>query len=256
MRKTKKYYYDQPLIYKTKSHVVNVFSNQEIELDKTIAFPEGGGQESDTGTITHVATGKSIRFVHVKRICCGSFKVEDNKSIKVDGLIVHVPHQDDADDVVGFSAGDEVLIEICTERREKLSTSHSASHLLYLGVGEVRSDIVQNTLGCHIREGQARFDFKVDSPISKDELTLIEDIANNFVLRDSDIKLFASDEHEDARYWECEGHVIPCGGTHLDKTGNIGKLSIFSKSLGKGKIRVTCKLDNPTYVHSKYFSEA
>ena len=48
-----------------------------------------------------------------------------------------------------------------------------------------------------------------------------------------------SDEEKEERYWEITGFArVPCGGTHLRKTGEIGEIELRRKNPGKGKERI------------------
>jgi Ser-tRNA(Ala) deacylase AlaX len=48
-----------------------------------------------------------------------------------------------------------------------------------------------------------------------------------------------SDEAAERRYWEIAGFAqVACGGTHLKSTGEVGKLALKRKNVGKGKERI------------------
>jgi len=67
--------------------------------------------------------------------------------------------------------------------------------------------------------------------IQKEALSLIE--ANQKI-----ISAFSNEETEE-RYWEIPGFArIPCGGTHLKRTGEIGEIELKRKNPGKGKERI------------------
>ena len=51
-----------------------------------------------------------------------------------------------------------------------MTTSHSASHLLYVAIKKIRNDAIAGIIGCHIKEAQARFDFRVDRRFSEKEI--------------------------------------------------------------------------------------
>ncbi|GLQ51646.1 hypothetical protein ACFFJT_15500 [Dyella flava] len=238
-RATRKYYYDDAHLSECSARVVKI-GGDYIELDETVAYPEGGGQESDHGVIVSLE-GFEIRFVHVRKMYTTRVHIPDMPDIGVDGVIEHVVHDDDKGLLEKLRLGMPVVVRIDVMRRARLSLSHTASHLVYLGVSEVRPDAVAGTLGCHIRSDAARFDFAVSSRFLPDELAEIERLANAFVTRNSRIHMYAHAEYRDARYWECEGRVIPCGGTHIDSTTPIGSISVRRKSMGSGKERIACE---------------
>jgi len=235
-RKTLKRYYDDPLLAECIAHVVKVDGNH-IELDATVAYPEGGGQDADHGVIV-LPDGRQIRFIHVRRMYGNRALIPDFPDIQVDGIIEHVAHDDDVPLVAFLTEGQQVVVCIDRLRRARLSLSHTASHLLYLGVMKVRPDAVAATLGCHIRPDAARFDFGIADRFKSDEVIEIERLANAMVSRGSEVRVYAHERYSDARYWECEGKVIPCGGTHIQSTAAIGPILISRKSLGKGKERL------------------
>jgi alanyl-tRNA synthetase len=157
----------------------------------------------------------------------------------VDGIIEHVVHEDDLSTMAKLGEGLSVVVRIDRLRRAQLSLSHTASHLVYLGVSEVRPDAVAETLGCHIRIDAGRFDFGVKDRFTLEEVQEIERLANAYVLRRSAVFVYPHERYTDARYWKCEGKVIPCGGTHILSTAPVGLMQIRRKSLGQGKERLS-----------------
>ncbi|HTV85090.1 MAG TPA: alanyl-tRNA editing protein [Dyella sp.] len=238
-RATRKCYYEDPCLYDCMACVIKVGPDY-VELDRTVAYPEGGGQESDHGVII-APDGLQIRFVHARKMYVTKVHIPDMPEVGVDGVVEHVVHDQDRALIEKLRPGMPVMLRIDVVRRSRLSLSHTASHLVYLGVSKVRPDAMARTLGCHIRTTAARFDFAVDNRFTLEELAEIQNIANGFVARNGSVNLYAHPEYPDARYWECEGEVIPCGGTHIGSTGAIGSLVLQRKSLGKGKERVACE---------------
>jgi alanyl-tRNA synthetase len=114
-------------------------------------------------------------------------------------------------------------------------------------VQQIRPDAVEWILGCHIRPDAARLDFGVDERISNEQVKEIEAIANAFVSRASDVRVYAHAAHADARYWECEGELIPCGGTHIGNTKPIGRMEVRRKSMGAGKERLSCSFNEARF---------
>jgi alanyl-tRNA synthetase len=161
----------------------------------------------------------------------------------VDGIIEHVVHDDDVQALTQLSAGLSVVVRIDRLRRAQLSLSHTASHLVYLGVLEVRPDAIAETLGCHIRIDTGRFDFGVKDRFTLGEVQDIERIANAYVSRRSAVLVCPHERCADARYWKCEEKIIPCGGTHILSTAPIGFLQVRRKSLGLGKERLSFNFD-------------
>ena len=250
-RKTEKIYYQQQYRKSITANITNI-NNQFIELDQTIAYPEGGGQDSDQGYIKLVKNSYIASFGFVKRVYGTRKEIDANIYVNVDGVILH---QVSEDQVKYFSIGDAVEISIDPLRREKNSISHSASHLLYVAIKIVRPEMIANTIGCHIKEGQSRFDFYTDERTSPEQIKEIENLTNKLIFQNLPIETYPSKKHSDARYWKCAEHIIPCGGTHTDQTGKIGaSVTIKRKSLGKGKERLICVLGDVSYSVDHYYS--
>jgi Ser-tRNA(Ala) deacylase AlaX len=244
-RTTQKLYYDDPSLTECTARVVKV-DLHHVELDATVAYPEGGGQDADQGVII-IPDGREIRFVHVRKMYGNRALLADFPDIQVDGIIEHVVHDDDLPLLACLAAGMPVVVRINRLRRAQLSLSHTAAHLLYLGVAAVRPGAIAAIFGCHIRTDAARLDFSVTDRFTIDDVGQIERVANELVTRDSVVRVYPHEKFRDARYWECEGNVMPCGGTHISSTGRIGVVRISRKSLGKGKERLSVTFDNATF---------
>ncbi|MET3231761.1 UNVERIFIED_ORG: alanyl-tRNA synthetase [Burkholderia sp. 1263] len=244
-RKTSKLYYDDRNLDRCGATIVKLGANY-IELDATVAYPEGGGQDADHGVIL-LKDGVEIRFIHAKKMYCDQVAIPDFPEIQVGGVIEHIVHPDDTAYLSNIRVGDPVEVRIDRLRRSQLSLSHTACHLLLLGVGQVRPDAVDWILGCHIRTDAARLDFAVDERISVEEVKEIQSVANSLVLRASDVNVYPHKIHADARYWVCEGNVIPCGGTHIGNTRPVGRMEVRRKSMGAGKERLSCSFNDALF---------
>lgn len=249
-RKTIRVYYQDFYLQQVAARVVKVGSDY-VELDRTIAYPEGGGQESDTGYITF-EQGPAIAFTGAQRMHGTPARLPEFPDVQVDGVIWHMVAPQDAGTLNRLAPGARVEVSIDIERRARLSLSHTASHFLFLGVARHRPDVLEAVLGCHIRLDGARFDFAVEDRFSPQDLERIEQTANDFIERDAPITFSAHPSAPDARRWHCEGLTIPCGGTHLDRAGRVGPLEIQRKRLGAGKERLACKFPNALPEFERY----
>jgi Ser-tRNA(Ala) deacylase AlaX len=238
-RQTRRLYYERPYLSSCTAGIVRL-GTDHIEMDQTIAFPEGGGQEPDQGSIT-VEGGITLRYIHVKKMYSMPGYLAHLPDVQVGGVIWHVIAPDDQPLLAQLREGQQARVEIDVARRARLALSHTASHLLYLGIAAHRPDTMGATLGCHIKTDGARFDFQVDERFRAEELLAISDTANHLVKRALPIEVFADEGCPDARYWRCDGQTIPCGGMHLVNTVSVGELRLRRKSLGTGKERVSCE---------------
>jgi Ser-tRNA(Ala) deacylase AlaX len=194
----------------THQTVVASVSGADITLDSTIFFAFSGGQESDRGTIGGVPV------------------LEARK----DGLgIVYTLPPDH-----GLVAGQPVAIEIDWARRHRLMRLHFAAEvvleLFYKALDGV------DKVGAHIAQDKARIDFLWPQSIAP-LLPGIAEEANRIIAADLEIRTGFEDAATERRYWEIAGFSrVPCGGTHVRRTGEIGPVRLKRNNIGRGKERV------------------
>lgn len=251
-RQTRKLYYEDCYLVGCTAKIIRV-GGDYLELDQTVAYPEGGGQEADHGVI-YLDGGLALRFVDAKKMYGMPARLPDFPDVQVGGVIWHLIAPEDQPLMSHVREGQEVYVRIDAMRRAWLALSHTASHLLYLGVGAHRPDAVGATLGCHIKTDGARFDFSVESRFLPEELTAITHTANELVQRGLPVEVLSDQAHPDARYWRCDGRTIPCGGMHLPNTATVGALRVRRKSLGTGKERLSCDFTRATIDLAPYTS--
>ena len=237
-RRTRKLFYEDATAFSCTTEVVKC-SEGWLEFKDTVFYPEGGGQDADTGWVQKGAL--RIRLTGAKKMYSHGPGLVGFPDIQVDGIVLHQVHADDLGLLAHLQTGDPVSLGIDIARRYALSLSHSASHLLYIATGEVRPDVIPATLGCHIQPGRARFDFQTPSRFSPQELAQIQARASDLSMRGLDIFIRVHPLVPDARTWCCGVHTIPCGGTHIANTTPIGPLLVRRKSLGAGKERLVCE---------------
>ncbi|RXJ69273.1 alanyl-tRNA editing protein [Halarcobacter ebronensis] len=197
--------------YKTElDSKVLVIEDNKIELSQTIFYAQSGGQESDTGTINNIPVIKAEK--------------KDNSIIYT---LASSPN---------FKVGDEVHTSIDWKRRYQLMKLHFAAELvLELFYKEYKN--IQK-IGAHISEDKSRIDFELEENISP-LLANIQTKAQELIDKDLPIQSDFSDKSKGKRFWKIEGFAqVPCGGTHLKRTSEIGKISLKRKNIGKGKERV------------------
>ncbi|PQZ51722.1 alanine--tRNA ligase [Ochrobactrum sp. MYb15] len=210
--------------------------NVSVIVNQTPFYGESGGQQGDTGTISGEGFAITIKdtqkkgegvFVHTGQVTKGSAKVGDAVELKVDAV-----------------------------RRTRIRSNHSATHLLH--------EALRETLGSHVAQkgslvapDRLRFDFSHPKPISAEELTAVENLANEIILQNAPVstRLMAVDdaiaEGAMALFGEKYGDEVRvvsmgtathgekagkaysvelCGGTHVRQTGDIGLVRILSDS--------------------------
>lgn len=204
---------------------VNILKNGEegiIVLDKTIFYPESGGQVSDIGTIRN----KNFEFVVFKSKKCF-------ESILHIGKVVFG----------SISINDIVFPKIDIERRNIICSNHSATHLLHSALRRILGmQIFQK--GSLVDENGLRFDFsyfkKIDfEQVCKIENTVNHQICKNYLITETVMNIKEVKKKEvislfDAKYDGKNVRVLnmgsfsseACCGTHVNRTGDIGYFHI------------------------------
>ena len=206
---TKKLFWENPYSTELETRVASVQDN-DITVEQTIFYAFSGGQESDHGII-------------------GNSRVLDARK---QGKEILYTLQNGH----GLAPGHPVVMRIDWERRYKLMRLHFAAEivleLMYRNLPSIQK------VGAHIAPDKARIDFKWEGNIAS-LFPLIKKEALRIIAANHEIISAFSDEEEEERYWEIEGLArVPCGGTHLRKTGEIGEIALKRKNPGKGKERV------------------
>ncbi|WP_119300521.1 alanyl-tRNA editing protein [Dongia deserti] len=186
----------------------------QVRLEETIFYAFSGGQESDVGTI-------------------GECKVLEARK---DGRDIVYRLEPDH----GLKTGDSVTIGIDGVRRLRLMRLHLAAEII-LELAYQNLPGIQK-IGAHIAEDKARIDFEWPENISK-LFPMMQEKAAALIAADHAIVSAFSDEANQRRYWENEGFArVPCGGTHLKRTGEIGAIALKRVNIGKGKERIEIRL--------------
>lgn len=191
------------------ARVTSVTANA-VTLDRTIFYAESGGQESDAGTIG----GRPV--------------VRAEKRGREIAYTLADGH--------GLNVGDAVDIAIDWLRRYRLMRLHFAAEvvleLAYRHLGPIEK------IGAHIAADKARIDFRHEGNIAP-AFPLLTREAERIIAEDQAIESAFSDEAAERRYWKiADFAAVPCGGTHLRRTGEIGGVALKRKNIGKGKERI------------------
>lgn len=208
-RMSRKVFWEDPYLTDLDTNITSVKGN-DITVEKTIFYALSGGQESDYGTIGNSVVlqarkeGKEIVYI-----------IEDNHGLK---------------------PGDQVRMKIDWDRRYKLMRLHFAAELVLELVYKNFESIEK--IGAHIAQDKARIDFKWHDNISQ-FLPVLKREARSIIETNQEIVSAFSDEEKERRYWEVKGFSrVPCGGTHLKRTGEVGAIELKRKNVGKGKERI------------------
>jgi len=206
---TKKIFWVDPYLTELDTIVQTVNGNQ-ITVSETIFYAFSGGQESDYGTIGgHKVLearkdGKEIFYI-----------LADNHTLK---------------------PGDIIKMIIDWNRRYKLMRLHFAAEVVLELVCDRFPDVIK--VGAHIAQDKSRIDFEWSQNISP-FITSLQQEAQNIIDSNQEIISAFSDEDNERRYWKInEFSQVPCGGTHIKKTGEMGIIRLKRTNPGKGRERI------------------
>jgi alanyl-tRNA synthetase len=215
-----------------------------VVLNQTPFYAESGGQVGDTG----ILTGEGVRF-----------RVTDTQK-KAGDLFVHIGTVEQGT----LSVGTALQLDVDHARRSSIRAHHSATHLLHEALRQVLGDHIAQR-GSLVAPDRLRFDFVHPKPITPDELSRVEDIANEVVLENDEVttRLMGVDDAREAgaralfgeKYGD-EVRVVSmgrgarehganalgwsvelCGGTHVRRTGDIGLISVIGESAVASGVR-------------------
>jgi Ser-tRNA(Ala) deacylase AlaX len=206
---TQKLFWQDPYLTRLDTRITRV-DGEAVTVAETIFYAFSGGQESDSGTLA----GRPVLKAHK------------------DGLEIWYTLEAGH----GLKVGDAVTMQIDWVRRYRLMRLHFAAELVLELAYQNMKGIEK--IGAHISQDKARIDFRWAENISA-AFPLLETAANQIVEKDAAIVSAYSDEAQERRYWEVPGFArVPCGGTHLKRTGEVGKVQLKRDNIGKGKERI------------------
>jgi len=193
-------------------------------LEETPFYAESGGQVGDTGIISMTGASFEITdtqkngdaFIHIGKVHHGSFKVNTSVEAQVDQQL-----------------------------RKKIAANHSATHLLHSALRKVLGDHVQQK-GSLVDPQKLRFDFSHFEAITSEQIREIERMVNEQIRLNHEVEtrimniedakasgamaLFGEKYAEDVRVLSMSDFSVElCGGTHVNRTGDIGLLKIVSE---------------------------
>jgi misacylated tRNA(Ala) deacylase len=218
---------------------VSEVDERGIQLDRTVFYAAGGGQPGDTGNL-RCDDGRQVA-------------ITDTVKSTGSGLHLHVP----AEGGPVLAAGDRVIAKIDWDRRFAHMRMHSALHLLCAVVG---GGVTGGSIGAE----KSRLDFDLpDTSLDKERIAA--DL-NRLVAEDHSVDAQWITEEELAanpdlvrtmsvkpplglgrvRLMEIPGvDLQPCGGTHVRRTGEIGRLRVGKiENKGRHNRRINIHLDD------------
>ncbi len=197
----------------------------QVVLDHTPFYAESGGQIGDTGVLVGPSSQFRVRDTQKLGASFGHIGVLESGALKI---------------------GDEVHAEVDAARRKAIALNHSATHLLHAALRQVLGKHVQQK-GSLVAADRLRFDFSHSGAVTQDEQQRIEALVNAEIRRNApaDTRIMALDDAVASgamslfgEKYDSDVRVLTfgdfsmelCGGTHVERTGDIGLFKIIGES--------------------------
>jgi alanyl-tRNA synthetase len=222
--------------------------NGIVVLDTTPYYAESGGQVGDSG----VLAAEGVQF-----------GVEDTQKIKADVFGHHGTQTQGT-----LKVGDAVLAQVDVQRRQATMRNHSVTHLMHKALREVLGDHVQQK-GSLVDADKTRFDFTHNQPVTDAQIREIERRVNEEILANAPtqarvmeleaaqqtgaVMLFGEKYGAQVRVLDIGSSRELCGGTHVQRTGDIGFFTITAEggvAAGVRRVEAVTGLQALTYVQT------
>ena len=231
--------------YETLSAVTAVAAADSplLKLEESPFYPEGGGQVSDSGSVTW--DGQAARVADV-------YRLGDDQVIRLD------------DSGSAPEPGSRVRAEVDHETRHATMRNHTATHLLHAALRERLGTHVRQA-GSAVRPDKLRFDFTHGAALAPEEVRDVEDRVNEWIKASRPVRalhmsraeaealgamaLFGEKYGDWVRVIEVDGVSRElCGGTHVANTAEIGIFAIASEGSSAANVRRVEAITGPAAI--------
>ena len=212
----------------TRVNELNAGEEGIVVLDRTPFYAESGGQVGDCGELVRGAAAS------------GLFEVADTQKIQADVF----GHQGRLK-AGGLAVGERVTARVNATARHRTAWNHSATHLLHAALREVLGKHVQQK-GSLVDARRTRFDFSQPQPMTAREIARVEALVNREIQRNVEVNcrtmsyddaikagamaLFGEKYGDEVRVIGMgEYSTELCGGTHVQRSGDIGLFKIVAE---------------------------
>ena len=201
-------------------------TNVAVVLDKTSFYAESGGQVGDTGYL--ISSDAKMEILDCKK--SGEHSLHIGRVLS--GTI---------------NTGDQVSAQVDKNLRQAIALNHSATHLAHEALRQVLGDQVSQK-GSLVDSEKLRFDFSHNQAVTGEQIRQVEQMVNREIMRNTEVStqlmsmdqakqqgamaLFGEKYGDEVRVLTMGGDfsVELCGGTHVERTGDIGLIKITSES--------------------------
>jgi len=214
-----------------------------IKLEESPFYPEGGGQVSDSGSVSW--DGQGVRVADV-------YRLGDDQVIRLE------------EPGAAPEPGSRVHAEVDHETRHATMRNHTATHLLHAALRERLGTHVRQA-GSAVRPDKLRFDFTHGAALSPEELREIEDRVNDWIKASRPVRALHMSRAEAeelgamALFGEKYGDWVRvievddvsrelCGGTHVSNTAEIGIFTVVSEGSSAANVRRVEAITGPAAI--------
>jgi alanyl-tRNA synthetase len=214
-----------------------------IKLEESPFYPEGGGQVSDSGSVSWDGQGARVADV---------YRLGDDQVIRLD------------DSGPAPEPGSRVHAEVDHQTRHATMRNHTATHLLHAALRERLGTHVRQA-GSAVRPDKLRFDFTHGAALTPDELRDIENRVNDWIKASRPVRALYMDRAEAERlgamalFGEKYGDWVRvievdevsrelCGGTHVANTSEVGIFAITSEGSSAANVRRVEAITGPAAI--------
>lgn len=247
--KTIKLHYEDPFLSECEAVIVEK-NEKGIVTDQTVAFSEGGGQAGDSGVI--ILNNVEVPFFDTQKGIGRLLNIMDFPSVHVETPVFHCI---DKEKEACLEVGDRVVIRIDIQHRINTTIHHSALHIALMAANRVCPEKVKIIKGCKITDDYGRLDFFTNEKFTIDDIENINTEAQRIIKSSLPIYTYQHPEENEAWYWKCDDFVCPCGGTHITSTGQIDKMSIKRKNVGKSTERMIVQVEKSLLSVTNYHTK-
>lgn len=205
------------------AHVISITEDgavYKIVVDQTVFYPQGGGQPSDKGTLTHHGTTFDVQSVF-----------NENGTIFHTGTFT-LDHQ--------FAVGEQVTATVNAELRMLHNKNHTAGHLIDYALHSLGYTLIPGK-AYHFPQGPyVEYQGTLEQEEREQLQPKLEQAVNELVRRALPVTITLLENDPQKRAMCVQGYQpILCGGTHVLNTQDIGHITIRKIKNEKGNLRVS-----------------
>lgn len=235
---TKLNYLNDTYLFESEAIFVEIKENEKgkaVILDETIFYPQGGGQPADKGEIIFWDNIFSVNDVRLDET----------------GAVWHFGEFKNGE----FKHGDKVILKIDKERRILTAKLHSAGHLLDCAVSKIGIENLKATKGFHFPDGPyVEYEGVIENPA--EIISVLQKNIDNLIEQNLQVerKSLNAEEAQVKGIWAPEGKsarvvnfsgfpICGCGGTHVNMSSEIGKITVRKIKSNQGKTKIAYTLE-------------